>query len=130
MLIHDFGDGDGPVAAHKHSNGGGWVADTAHVSADAYVGCNALVFGEAQVSGNAQVYGEAWVSRTPITLYGLEHTVQVFDNLVAVGCELHPLSVWENAEFSPKSCPRLESLRAALVELAHEHQKVVAKAGA
>ena len=42
---YDFGDGNGPVAAHQHSNGGGWVADTAKVDETSYVGLNAMVFG-------------------------------------------------------------------------------------
>jgi len=76
---HDFGDGKGPVPAHKHPNGGGWVADTAHVAATAHVGygaqvygyacvygrawiCgNARVCGDARLCGDARVYGNAWV---------------------------------------------------------------------
>ena len=56
---HDFGDGRGPVAAHRHPNGGGWVADTAPVDATAYVGPNAQVSDNARVYGNAQVFGDA-----------------------------------------------------------------------
>ena len=65
---HDFGDGNGPVPAHRHIKGGGWVADTANVHNSAYIGedalvyGNALVYGDAWVSGNALVYGDAWVS--------------------------------------------------------------------
>tara|TARA_R110000868_G_scaffold217532_2_gene467635 strand:- start:1111 stop:1521 length:411 start_codon:yes stop_codon:yes gene_type:complete len=55
MNIYDFGDGNGPVAAHQHPNGGGWVADTATVDASVYVGTAAHVY------GNAEVYGDAWV---------------------------------------------------------------------
>ena len=56
MTTFDFGDGKGPVAAHKHINGGGWVADTATVADTAYIGP------DAQVSGDAQVYGTAWMT--------------------------------------------------------------------
>jgi UDP-3-O-[3-hydroxymyristoyl] glucosamine N-acyltransferase len=56
-IVHDFEDGNGPVAAHQHSNGGGWVADTATVADTAFVGPNALVYGNAQVSGNCRVSG-------------------------------------------------------------------------
>ena len=65
---HDFGDGNGPVPAHRHIKGNGWVADTANVHNSAYIGedalvyGNALVYGDAWVSGNALVYGDAWVS--------------------------------------------------------------------
>jgi len=48
---HDFGDGKGPVLAHKHPNGGGWVANTADVDDTAFVGPNACVSGSA---------GRAW----------------------------------------------------------------------
>lgn len=43
----DFGDGNGPVPAHKHENGGGWVANTATVQASAYIGRDARVYGYA-----------------------------------------------------------------------------------
>ena len=79
MTTFDFGDGNGPVPAHKHPNGGGWVADTATVKDTAYVGLNARVSdnaqvygdarvcdtarvsGDALIYGNARVYGDAWV---------------------------------------------------------------------
>ena len=48
----DFGDGLGPVAAHRRVYGGGWVADTA------YVGSDARVYGEAQVCGTEIIGGE------------------------------------------------------------------------
>ena len=56
MNTYDFGDGNGPVAAHKHSNGGGWVADSATVTDSAYVGPDAVVYGNAAVSGKAWVF--------------------------------------------------------------------------
>ena len=71
---HNFGDGNGPVPAHRHIKGNGWVADTANVHNSAYIGEDALVYGNALVSGdalvhdnalvygNARVYGDAWVS--------------------------------------------------------------------
>jgi UDP-3-O-[3-hydroxymyristoyl] glucosamine N-acyltransferase len=87
MTTFDFGDGKGPVAAHRHFNGGGWVADTATVAKTAYIGPDARVYGaarvydyarmygNAQVSGNAQVFGTARV-------YG---TVWVFDDAQVSG---------------------------------------------
>jgi len=65
---HDFGDGKGPVFAHRHYHGQGWVADTAIVADTAYVGPLASVFdmaivsGHASISGNARVYEQAHVS--------------------------------------------------------------------
>lgn len=56
LPLHNFGDGYGPVPAHRHINGGGWVADTAYVSPVAYIGSNAAVCGDAKVCGNAKVY--------------------------------------------------------------------------
>ena len=41
----DFGDGAGPVPAHRHPNGRGWVADSATVAPSAYVGLDAHVRG-------------------------------------------------------------------------------------
>ena len=58
----DFGDGNGPVPAHRHPNGGGWVADTAKVYETSYVGPDAQVYDDATVSGNARVYDNAKVS--------------------------------------------------------------------
>jgi len=72
VATYDFGDDNGPVAAHQHANGGGWVADTAYVAAGAYVASDARVYdaahvyGSARVSGSAHVYGSAHVSR-PLT---------------------------------------------------------------
>ena len=60
-MMVDFQDGEGPVAAHKHSNGGGWVADTARVYGNALVYGNARVDGDALVYGNARVYDTARV---------------------------------------------------------------------
>jgi len=58
---YDFRDGNGPVAAHRHSNGGGWVADTAYVDDSAFVGPTAFIFGSAMVYGSARVFGNAKV---------------------------------------------------------------------
>lgn len=61
----DFGDGNGPVPAHRHPNGGGWVADTAFVDKSAVVEEGALVYGVASVYGTvalesgSRVYGDA-----------------------------------------------------------------------
>lgn len=60
--FHDFNDGNGFVAAHRHANGGGWVADSAHVEATAFVGPFARVFGYAIVSGSAVVDEQSEVS--------------------------------------------------------------------
>lgn len=65
--LHDFGDGNGPVPAHRHPNGGGWVADTAWVAPTAFVGPDAQIYGKAYVSGRAficeraRVFGHATV---------------------------------------------------------------------
>jgi hypothetical protein len=57
----DFGDGNGPVPAHRHPNGLGWVADTAEVAITAHVGPDAMVYGEARVFESARVEGRARV---------------------------------------------------------------------
>ena len=66
MTTFDFGDGNGPVAAHVHMNGMGWVADTATVPPEAYIGGyvygNAEVRGLAAVKDSAHVYGNALIS--------------------------------------------------------------------
>lgn len=59
---HDFGDGNGPVAAHHHPFGNGWVADSTHVDETAFVGINARVFGNATVKGDAIVSDHAQIS--------------------------------------------------------------------
>lgn len=83
--IHDFGDGNGPVKAHRHPHGGGWVADTAYADNTSYVGPQALVYGmaravehsmvveHASMSGNAFACGES-------TLYGM---ARMRDNSIA-----------------------------------------------
>ncbi len=67
----DFGDGGGPVPAHRHKNPdgtkGGWVADTATVEPSAFVREGAMVYGHAMVRGcafigdQARVYGCAMI---------------------------------------------------------------------
>ena len=69
--MFNFGDGNGPVPAHRHQNPdgseGGWIAETANVADTATVGKdakgsgNACVSDHAQITGSAQVYGKAQV---------------------------------------------------------------------
>lgn len=61
METYDFGDGKGPVPAHRHVNGNGWIANTAKVAETARVGQNATVFGNACVSDQARIRGRARV---------------------------------------------------------------------
>ena len=85
---HDFGDGNGSVAAHRHSNGGGWIADTATVMDSVYVGRNAQVFGEATVSDHARIRDSARVSGSA-EVYGnaqVFHRAEISDD--AVVCDI------------------------------------------
>jgi NDP-sugar pyrophosphorylase family protein len=112
----DFGDGNGPVPAHKHRNGGGIVADTATVDPTAYVGENARVFGDAIVSDaskildNSQVFGNAVVSEHAIicddaSISGtasVSYNYEIFGNCVVtktpkaiLGFE-HPIVITDN----------------------------------
>jgi carbonic anhydrase/acetyltransferase-like protein (isoleucine patch superfamily) len=59
--MHDFGEGNGPVLAHRHPNGGGWVAETATVDRTAFVGPGACVFQFGRVLDRAIIVGTAWV---------------------------------------------------------------------
>lgn len=87
MDLFDFGDGNGPVPAHRHvmaikglpktvrsdakglflnsaeSNDnivlGGWVANSARVAPGVLLGVNAVVFGEAQVEGEVWILNDA-----------------------------------------------------------------------
>lgn len=67
---HDFKDGHGKVAAHRHDNGGGWVANTAYVAPSVKVTRNAQVFGYARVydaceiTGASRVFGRAKLYNT------------------------------------------------------------------
>jgi len=58
----DFGDGKGPVPAHRHPFGGGWVADSAIVEAGVWVDPDARVFGNAQARDFADLFGNAKLS--------------------------------------------------------------------
>ena len=91
--MHDFGDGNGVVRAHRHAHGGGWIADTARVMDSAYVGRYAKVFGSVEVSGNvritglAQVYGDAEI-HGDAQVYGtaqVGESAQVRDNAKVFG---------------------------------------------
>jgi len=57
--LHDFGDGNGLVPAHRHRNPdgtfGGWVANTAYVSIESYVTAHSEVFGKARVYRGAKI---------------------------------------------------------------------------
>jgi hypothetical protein len=87
--VFDFGDGNGPVPAHKHVNGGGWVADTAYVADTAFVGPEALVY------GSARVYGNAICTKDPTVISGgLPWVITVYDNVVAIGCQQRTLERW------------------------------------
>ena len=86
----DFGDGNGPVPAHRHLNwcsgrSGGWVADTAFIDADSRVDEDALVFGNAKVFrsslySKARVWGNAIVTDTQ-----LDDVVQIYGDAVITG---------------------------------------------
>ena len=64
---HDFGDGRGPVPAHRHPYGGGWVAETSRIAKGVFLGPSAKVFGYAgalegaKIGGSAEVFGQALV---------------------------------------------------------------------
>lgn len=108
MTTFDFGDGNGPVPAHRHTNGGGWVSDTALVSDNALVSDTARVSGNARVSdnarvsGNALVFGDAQVSDNADMLCGrvrgLTWTATRDKGGVLTlqfGCETLPLADWK-----------------------------------
>ena len=57
----DFGDGNGPVPAHKHKNGGGWVANTASVEKSVFVGTNARVYGYSRLYDQVALYDHSEV---------------------------------------------------------------------
>lgn len=81
---HDFKDGAGKVAAHRHDNGHGWVADTAYAAPSVVVkrgagvagfarvydsciiGAKALVAGHAKVYGNVTMLGNTSVRDSAI----------------------------------------------------------------
>jgi carbonic anhydrase/acetyltransferase-like protein (isoleucine patch superfamily) len=52
---YDFGDGRGPVPAHRHANGGGWVDDTAEVDPTARVQAGAVVGAGAAVMAGSRI---------------------------------------------------------------------------
>ena len=91
MTTYDFGDGKGPVPAHRHKNPDGsegdWVADTAAVAATAHIGhaakvCdNAVVYDNAQIYGNAQICDNARVYHNA-QVYG---TAQICGNALVYG---------------------------------------------
>ncbi|MEY2340934.1 hypothetical protein AB4090_02355 [Acidithiobacillus sp. IBUN Pt1247-S3] len=71
VVLHDFGNGDGPIPARKHKNGGGWVSTEATVHPDARIENEAMVIGRARLGpqavlrdqssivGDVQITGEA-----------------------------------------------------------------------
>lgn len=73
----DFGDGNGPVPAHRHQNPdgstGGWVAETVDISKTfatdtlAYIGPDALVYGRARIFGDVKIRGTSRISGGAVT---------------------------------------------------------------
>lgn len=59
---HDFKDGCGRIAAHRHDNGRGWVADTAKVDETVYVGPRCEIFNRAIVKGTTRLEGQSRIS--------------------------------------------------------------------
>ena len=59
QTVYNFGDGKGPVPAHRHKNPdgsvGGWVADTAYVAPTMHV------MPRATVGGDRHIHGSGWV---------------------------------------------------------------------
>jgi carbonic anhydrase/acetyltransferase-like protein (isoleucine patch superfamily) len=119
-LKFDFGDGEGPVPAHRHTRGGGWVANTATVDPEAWIGPDALVYGnarvcsvepqtddaqiyenarvhgEARVYGNARIYGKAKVYGRA-RVYGKAHVCQfarIYGNARVYGQAWTTRKVW------------------------------------
>ena len=84
---HDFKDGCGKVAAHRHDHGKGWVADTARVDDSVYVGPRAAVFqfarvcGGSRLEGNARVFGHARISDNVL----LKHNAAVYGQAEIIG---------------------------------------------
>lgn len=64
-LRFHFGDGRGPVPAHRHKNPdgslGGWVANTAYIAPTVFVGFYARVFGRARLHDRVRVLDRACV---------------------------------------------------------------------
>lgn len=56
-ITFDFGDGNGPVPAHRNQHGGGWIADTATVPESAWVGSDACVYGNVVIEGDKAIIG-------------------------------------------------------------------------
>ncbi|MBI2071133.1 MAG: hypothetical protein HYT79_11095 [Elusimicrobia bacterium] len=73
ITTFDFGDGQGPIPAHRHPNGDGWVADTASVALDAYLDQNTRVFGAARIRGAANIEGHARISGDHVLIEGNVH---------------------------------------------------------
>ena len=106
VFVHDFGDGNGPVPAHRHLNPdgslGGMVADTARVASTVTVGPDALVYGmadvhdQAMILDRAQVYGDASIMNKA-TICGsarVHGCAWVFDQAVVGG----NAQVFDNAQ--------------------------------
>ena len=46
------------------------------------------------IHDNAKVSGNAIVSKTPKILTGFKYDIQVFDNVIAIGCKQHTKEEW------------------------------------
>lgn len=57
--VFDFGDGNGPVPAHRHINPdgslGGWIADTSSVDDDVFVHQTATVYGLSRICDGIRI---------------------------------------------------------------------------
>ena len=77
---------------------GGWVEYDHNLDqdGDAWVYGDTEVFGNAMVYGNAKVFGNAMVSIAPVVITGLDYTLTVSDNMLAVGCQCWTFQEWRD----------------------------------
>ena len=88
--------GNAKVFGNARVFGNAKVFGNARVFGNAWVYGDAKVYVNARVYGNAKVFGNAMVSIAPVVITGLDYTLTVSDNMLAVGCQCWTFQEWRD----------------------------------
>ncbi len=122
--MYDFGDGGGPVPAHRHINPGGdlggWVANTAYVCPHSTIHVESAVYGfakvlQSRIGSKAYISGLAVVVISSIDCSEVRGTTALYDSILSSGSVVEANSIvyksriYGNSQVSGNS--RIESCK-------------------
>lgn len=109
---YDFGDGRGPVPAHRHTNPdgsvGGLVSRNSTVSRNSFVSIGSTVIGSTVIDStvrDSKVRDSTVIGPTGHDGYGWWFGERNGVHVMGYGCECHPVDSWPHDEAAKKYCP-------------------------